>query len=217
QGTAEALAALSSCASEMRHKWPHAPVECTELDLQKFSSQAEFVGSERPEDEASRVVKRIPAEGGGARQEGPCHLPPAFSNPTAEVPPGAQSPTLGSLSHQVDDAQSLVTQISSRAKGLPIAELPHSLVQSLAFLLDPALNGVKNFSHVALELGLAPQLLGQLSGFEQLVAHLACMGAVVTVPLLAQALQRAAFWQEPGTDAWYELLAQTVLSGPMGA
>ncbi|NXY51025.1 TNR27 factor, partial [Ceuthmochares aereus] len=45
-GTAEALAPLSSCASEMQHKWPHAPVECTELDLQKFSTQAEFVGSE---------------------------------------------------------------------------------------------------------------------------------------------------------------------------
>ncbi|NWH65132.1 TNR27 factor, partial [Geococcyx californianus] len=45
-GTAEALAPLSSCASEMQHKWPHAPVECTELDLQKFSTQAEFMGSE---------------------------------------------------------------------------------------------------------------------------------------------------------------------------
>lgn len=74
--------------------------------------------------------------------------------------------------------------------GLPIAELPHSLVQSLAFLLDPSLNGVKNFSHVALELGLMPQLLGRISGFEQLVAHFTSAGAVVTVPLLARALQR---------------------------
>ncbi|NXM75704.1 TNR27 factor, partial [Serilophus lunatus] len=45
-GTGEALAPLSSCASELQHKWPHTPVECTELDLQKFSTQAEFVGSE---------------------------------------------------------------------------------------------------------------------------------------------------------------------------
>ncbi|NXN27397.1 TNR27 factor, partial [Nycticryphes semicollaris] len=45
-GMAEPLAPVSSCASEMQHKWPHAPVECTELDLQKFSSQAEFVGGE---------------------------------------------------------------------------------------------------------------------------------------------------------------------------
>ncbi|NWX86833.1 TNR27 factor, partial [Nothoprocta ornata] len=40
------MAPLSSCASEMQHKWPHAPVECTELDLQKFSTQTDFVGSE---------------------------------------------------------------------------------------------------------------------------------------------------------------------------
>ncbi|NXU59577.1 TNR27 factor, partial [Turnix velox] len=45
-GTMEPLPPLSSCASEMQHKWPHAPVECTELDLQKFSTQAEFVGTE---------------------------------------------------------------------------------------------------------------------------------------------------------------------------
>lgn len=74
--------------------------------------------------------------------------------------------------------------------GLPVAELPRSLVQSLAFLLDPSLNGTKNFSHVALELGVAPQLLGRLSGFEQLVAHLTRSGDTVTIPLLAQALQR---------------------------
>ncbi|NWU68923.1 TNR27 factor, partial [Pterocles burchelli] len=45
-GPGEALAPLSSCASEMQHKWPHAPVECTELDLQKFSTPAEFLGGE---------------------------------------------------------------------------------------------------------------------------------------------------------------------------
>ncbi|XP_068013691.1 tumor necrosis factor receptor superfamily member 27 isoform X1 [Melanerpes formicivorus] len=179
QGTAEPLAPLSSCASEMQHKWPHAPVECTELDLQKFSSQAEFVGGERPEDMASRAAQRMPAESGGTGREGAQHPPSAFPNPTAE-----------SGGHPVDNAQSLLTQISSTAKGLPVAELPHSLVQSLAFLLDPSLNGAKNFSHVALELGVAPQLLGRISGFEQLVAHLTYSGDTITIPLLAQALQR---------------------------
>lgn len=84
QGTVEALAPLSSCASEMQHKWPHAPVECTELDLQKFSSQVEFVGSERLEDAAGRAVKRIPAESRAGVQERAHHLP------TAEIPPGEQ-------------------------------------------------------------------------------------------------------------------------------
>lgn len=83
-GTAEALAPLSSCASEMQHKWPHAPVECTELDLQKFSTQAEFVGGERPEDAASRAAQRNPAESGGTGREGARHLPSTFPNPTAE-------------------------------------------------------------------------------------------------------------------------------------
>ncbi|XP_053931253.1 tumor necrosis factor receptor superfamily member 27 isoform X2 [Cuculus canorus] len=177
--TADALVPLSSCASEMQHKWPHAPVECTELDLQKFSTQTEFVGSERPEEAASRVAQRIPAESGDVGWEGARHPPSTFPNPTAE-----------SGEQPVDDAQSFVTQISSMAKGLPIAELPHSLVQSLAFLLDPSLNGVKNFSHLGLELGVAPQLLGRISGFEQLVAHFTYSGDVVTVPLLAQALQQ---------------------------
>lgn len=63
-------------------------------------------------------------------------------------------------------------------------------MQSLAALLDPSLNGAKNFSHVALELGVAPQLLGRMSGFEQLVAHLTYSGDTITIPLLAQALQR---------------------------
>ncbi|XP_037264404.1 tumor necrosis factor receptor superfamily member 27 isoform X1 [Falco biarmicus] len=178
-GMAEALAPLSSCASEMQHKWPHAPVECTELDLQKFSSQAEFAGSERPEEAASQAAQRVPAESSGVGQQGAQCPPSTFANPTAE-----------SGEQPVDDAQSLVTQISSTAKGLLVAELPHSLVQSLAFLLDPSLNSVKNFSHVALELGVAPQLLGRIPGFEQLVAHFAYSGDAVTIPLLAQALQR---------------------------
>ncbi|XP_069724044.1 tumor necrosis factor receptor superfamily member 27 [Phaenicophaeus curvirostris] len=178
-GTVEALAPLSSCASEMQHKWPHTPVECTELDLQKFSTQAEFVGSERQEEAANRATQRIPAESGGVGWEGARQRPSTFPNPTAE-----------SREQPVDDAQSLVTQISSMAKGLPVAELPHSLVRSLASLLDPSLNGVKNFSHVGLELGVMPQLLGRISGFEQLVAHFTYSGDAVTVPLLAQALQQ---------------------------
>ncbi|KAM6117314.1 tumor necrosis factor receptor superfamily member 27 [Pterocles gutturalis] len=179
QGPREALAPLSSCASEMQHKWPHAPVECTELDLQKFSTQAEFMGGERPEDMASRAAQRIPAESGGVGRAGARRLPSAFLNPTTK-----------SGEQPVDDAQSLVTQLSSTTKGLQVAELPHALVQSLAFLLDPSLNGTKNFSHVALELGVAPQLLGRISGFEQLVSHFARSGDVVTIPLLAEALQR---------------------------
>ncbi|XP_068553621.1 tumor necrosis factor receptor superfamily member 27 isoform X2 [Anas acuta] len=187
RGVPEALAPLSSCASEMQHKWPHAPVECTELDLQKFSSQVEFVGSERSEEVGSQATRGVPREGGSAALEAGSSL---VVDPARGLSPTVQNPTAESGEQPVNDAQSLVTQISNTMKGLPVSELPHSLVQSLAFLLDPSLNGVKNFSHVALELGVAPQFLGRISGFEQLITHLTYSGDSVTIPHLAQALQR---------------------------
>uniref|UniRef100_A0A8B9VS41 Ectodysplasin A2 receptor n=1 Tax=Anas zonorhyncha TaxID=75864 RepID=A0A8B9VS41_9AVES len=171
----------------MQHKWPHAPVECTELDLQKFSSQVEFVGSERSEEVGSQATRGVPREGSSAALEAGSSL---VVDPARGLSPTVQNPTAESGEQPVNDAQSLVTQISNTMKGLPVSELPHSLVQSLAFLLDPSLNGVKNFSHVALELGIAPQFLGRISGFEQLITHLTYSGDSVTIPHLAQALQR---------------------------
>lgn len=37
---------MASCASESHSKWVHTPIECTELDLQKFSSSAPCTGAE---------------------------------------------------------------------------------------------------------------------------------------------------------------------------
>ncbi|XP_025131909.1 tumor necrosis factor receptor superfamily member 27 isoform X3 [Bubalus bubalis] len=37
---------LASCASESHSHWVHTPVECTELDLRKFSSSASYTGAE---------------------------------------------------------------------------------------------------------------------------------------------------------------------------
>lgn len=42
-GDTDDPAPISSCATEMQHHWPHAPVECTELDLQNLSTQAELL------------------------------------------------------------------------------------------------------------------------------------------------------------------------------
>ncbi|XP_021788626.1 tumor necrosis factor receptor superfamily member 27 isoform X4 [Papio anubis] len=36
----------ASCASESHSHWVHNPIECTELDLQKFSSSASYTGAE---------------------------------------------------------------------------------------------------------------------------------------------------------------------------
>ena len=37
---------MASCASESHSKWVHTPIECTELDLQKFSSSVPCTGAE---------------------------------------------------------------------------------------------------------------------------------------------------------------------------
>ncbi|KAG3272415.1 ectodysplasin A2 receptor, transcript variant X3 [Ictidomys tridecemlineatus] len=37
---------VASCASESHSHWVHTPIECTELDLQKFSSSASCTGTE---------------------------------------------------------------------------------------------------------------------------------------------------------------------------
>ncbi|MBZ3885385.1 Tumor necrosis factor receptor superfamily member 27 [Sciurus carolinensis] len=37
---------MASCASESHSHWVHTPIECTELDLQKFSSSASYSGAE---------------------------------------------------------------------------------------------------------------------------------------------------------------------------
>ncbi|KAM5290791.1 tumor necrosis factor receptor superfamily member 27 isoform 3-T3 [Glossophaga mutica] len=37
---------VASCASESHSHWVHTPIECTELDLQKFSSSASYTGAE---------------------------------------------------------------------------------------------------------------------------------------------------------------------------
>lgn len=37
---------MASCASEIHFHWVHTPIECTELDLQKFSSSSSYTKSE---------------------------------------------------------------------------------------------------------------------------------------------------------------------------
>lgn len=103
RGVAEALAPLSSCASEMQHKWPHAPVECTELDLQKFSSQVEFVGSERSEEVGSQATRGVPREGSSAALEAGSSL---VVDPARGLSPTVQNPTAESGEQPVSSSSS---------------------------------------------------------------------------------------------------------------
>ncbi|XP_034970062.2 tumor necrosis factor receptor superfamily member 27 [Zootoca vivipara] len=43
------VATVASCATERLHHWPHTPVECTELDLQNLSTQADILATIREE------------------------------------------------------------------------------------------------------------------------------------------------------------------------
>ncbi|TFK15334.1 ras-related protein Rap-2c [Platysternon megacephalum] len=200
QGTAgftEALTPLSSCASEMHPRWPHAPVECTELDLQKFSTQAEFMGTKSQEDADKQAAQRIRRHTDELTLEVPLFGAPLITQSELVLEPARgssssfQIPTAESREQpQVNDVLGLVSEISSVTQGLPIVQLPHSLVLSLGFQLDPCLSGLKNFSHVGVELGVPSHLVSRMSGFKQLVTHLASSGDTVTVPALARVLQR---------------------------
>ncbi|XP_039714646.1 tumor necrosis factor receptor superfamily member 27 isoform X1 [Pteropus medius] len=63
---------MSSCASESPSHWVHTPIECTELDLQKFSSSASNAGAE--------TLGRNTAESSGDRLE--LNVPFEVSSPS---------------------------------------------------------------------------------------------------------------------------------------
>uniref|UniRef100_A0A8D0GS74 TNFR-Cys domain-containing protein n=1 Tax=Sphenodon punctatus TaxID=8508 RepID=A0A8D0GS74_SPHPU len=165
-GVTEVLAPLPSCATEMQHRWPHAPVECTELDLQKFSTQTEFIGTENQEDEGNWAAQRGSGDRPQLTPEGPrCCIHTitqsgqssfsSFRTPTAESgEPFPHSALLPSL-------------------GLPVVQLLHNLVRFFDFWLDPSSPRLKIFRHVGMELGVPSQMVKRTSGFEQLVTHLA--------------------------------------------
>ncbi|XP_048338855.1 tumor necrosis factor receptor superfamily member 27-like [Sphaerodactylus townsendi] len=86
---------LSSCATEMQHQWPHAPVECTELDLRNFSAQAKQLHREDAKERDVRVSLRggtepVPASCVGQASQArltsgsPHSSCSSFRNPVAE-------------------------------------------------------------------------------------------------------------------------------------
>ncbi|XP_054852800.1 tumor necrosis factor receptor superfamily member 27 isoform X2 [Eublepharis macularius] len=84
---------LSSCATELQHPWPHAPVECTELDLQNFSSRAKLLDKEAAEEERGALRGRTalapvscvdPTAQAKLAFGSPHHSCLSFQNPAAE-------------------------------------------------------------------------------------------------------------------------------------
>lgn len=105
----EALTPLSSCASEMQPRWPHAPVECTELDLQKFSTQAEFTGTKSQEDAEKQVAQRVRRHTDELTLEVPLFGSPLITQSELVLDPARGS----SSSFQIPTAESREQPVSS--------------------------------------------------------------------------------------------------------
>ncbi|KAH0630879.1 hypothetical protein JD844_004196 [Phrynosoma platyrhinos] len=152
----------SFCATEVQPHWPHAPVECTELDLQTFSSQVKHVVTGHKEDAEKMVAQEE------LHPEAPaCPVYPAAQDQIAFVSApncslSFRNPVVESGEQSGDDIQSLV------------AEIP-SIVQS---------------DHLGEELGVPPEKQPQISGFVELVTSLAGSGRPLSVLSLAQALRK---------------------------
>uniref|UniRef100_A0A8C6XNH0 Ectodysplasin A2 receptor n=1 Tax=Naja naja TaxID=35670 RepID=A0A8C6XNH0_NAJNA len=82
----------ASCARESQHCWPHAPVECTELDLQAFSAWAGkgaaktgAPGKQKPPPEVLLPWSACPAAQSGLSPEVASVLCSSFQNRTLET------------------------------------------------------------------------------------------------------------------------------------
>ncbi|XP_029463151.1 tumor necrosis factor receptor superfamily member 27 isoform X2 [Rhinatrema bivittatum] len=177
----------ASCASEQQH-WAHAPVECTELDLQTFSAKMGFTETE-DQDHAKKSGTRnvlgsgteLQAEADNSEQlEGACTI---------------SSPGLQPMIQQkeMDEFQSQVASISSVTQGLHIAQLPPAMVLLLSLKLDPFLPRARNFMDVGADLGVPAEHMKQMMGFGHLHTYLSCSGACTILSLL-QSLYKLQRW-----------------------
>ncbi|KAM3910477.1 tumor necrosis factor receptor superfamily member 27 [Leptodactylus fuscus] len=145
QGAVEPLSTQThSCASEKQH-WSHAPVECTEMDLEILS------------EDASQVHLRV--------NKSP-HKQLRMHTCTCTAPAGPSTST------QTEMCDDLVSCLNSTTLGLPISQIPDSLLMSLAHKLDAMTPGVKDFRDIGIALGVQPNLVDRMAGFRALHDHL---------------------------------------------
>ncbi|XP_056395772.1 tumor necrosis factor receptor superfamily member 27 [Hyla sarda] len=157
QGVLEQLPLQAhSCASEKQH-WSHAPVECTELDLENFS------------EDASQA-----------------HLGTNKKKPSL---PTCSCPTPGGSSTQDETWDELVSCLDSTTLGLPISQIPDSLLVLLAHKLDTMTHGVQDFKDIGIALGVQPHLVDRMAGFRALHKYLS-PNTSCTLLHLVRTLQR---------------------------
>ncbi|XP_075040643.1 tumor necrosis factor receptor superfamily member 27 [Mixophyes fleayi] len=168
QGAKEPLSTQThSCASERQH-WSHAPVECTELDLQNFSSEDGFSNT------GSKVHSVIIQGSHAAPRPQTCSC-------------STQSGYNTKIQEKTCDDH--VSCLNSTTLGLPISQIPDALVVLLSLKLDTSTPGQKDFRDVGVALGVQPQLVDHMQGFKALHAHLST-SISCTLLHLVQTLQR---------------------------
>ncbi|KAM8953579.1 tumor necrosis factor receptor superfamily member 27 [Pelodytes ibericus] len=168
-----------SCASEQQ-QWSHAPVECTELDLQNYSEDGFSAGDHAA---PNRSHGSMPATRShncvsiDMTRDG--HISPDVKKPRS---------TCRHLPHKTTTCEDLVSQLNGVTSGLQISHIPSQLVVSLGLALDPAMPGLKDFRAVGAALGVPSQLVNHMQGFESLHTHLSASSSC-TLLHLAQALK----------------------------
>ncbi|KAM4697215.1 tumor necrosis factor receptor superfamily member 27 [Rhinophrynus dorsalis] len=180
QGTA-----ALSCATERQH-WSHAPVECTELDLQNFSTEDGLSASAQTH--SGRIHRALPAQSPHTcicmdiAQSG-------YASPTQEVPTSANGPK----PPQAMTCDDFVSRMDRVNLDVSISHIPNSLVVSLSHKLDPSISGLKDFRDVGLALGVSATLIDSMEGFEVLHCHLSTSSSC-TLLQLVQTLQKLQRW-----------------------
>ncbi|XP_063287061.1 tumor necrosis factor receptor superfamily member 27 [Pelobates fuscus] len=169
-----------SCASEQQH-WSHAPVECTELDLQNFSSEVGFSASDHT------VPKNSHGSLPGPSSHTCVNMDITQDGATSSTKIEQRS-TCRHLSHQITTCQDLVSKLKNVTLGLHISQIPHSLVLSLGHQLDQFIPGQKNFKDLGISLGLSTQIINHMQGFEALHTHLSTRSSC-TLLQMVQTLQ----------------------------
>ncbi|XP_040261716.1 tumor necrosis factor receptor superfamily member 27 [Bufo bufo] len=161
QGVVEPLSTQThSCASEKQH-WFHAPVECTELDLENFSSE-----------DASQAHPRIDKN---SHKERGLHI--------------CSCTTSGESTTKDEICDDLLSGLDSATLGLPISQISGSLLVVLAHKLDTMTPGVKDFRDIGIDLGVQPHHVDRMTGFTALHDHLSS-NISCTLQHLVHTLQR---------------------------
>ncbi|XP_018583923.2 tumor necrosis factor receptor superfamily member 27 isoform X1 [Scleropages formosus] len=165
------------CASDKQGEHRHAPVECTETDFQNsLNSDGSTI--------SVKVGAPIPTVDSSA--ENMPSVPPA--QPAERASDSHQQPC-SSCSTTVPDILMLTRKSCAQMQGVHLGKLPQALVDTLALKLDSSFPAVKNYQQVALDLGIPPEVVRSLEGFNH-VFHYLSSCTLRTVPDLINTFYR---------------------------